>query len=235
MSRLWVKICGIRDAEGAVAAAAAGADAVGFVFAPSPRRVSPEEAARAAAALPPGMARVGVFVSAPEEEVLAIVERVGLTHVQWHGPLPPALPAALRARGVILLRVLRLPPAGAGPADAVAREREAQRLADQVPPDEPVLADARHPHLAGGSGTVVDWELAAALARRRALILAGGLTPDNVAQAVQAVRPAGVDVSSGVERAPGVKDPVRVAGFVAAARAAAGAAAAAPGGGGWWR
>lgn len=231
-ARLWVKVCGIRDAEAAAAAVAAGADAVGFVFAPGPRRVTPREAARIAAALPGGVARVGVFVGAGERQILEAAERAGLTHVQLHGAVPPGLPAGLRRQGLRVLRVLRLPPASAGAGDPEALEREAARLAADGEPGEPVLADTAHPRLHGGTGRVGDWRLAAALARRLPLVLAGGLTPDNVAEAVRAVRPWGVDVSSGVERAPGVKDPERVARFVAAARAAAEQVLAAPGEGG---
>ena len=267
MSALWIKICGLREAEAAQAAVEAGADAIGFVFAPSPRRVDPDGAARIAAALrrtgpasggPVGdagapaaggggagerpLAVVGVFVDAPVAEMVAVARHAGLTHVQLHGDEPEAVVAALQAQGLAVIRAVRLAagprrgagrqgglpgesplgevhPGGAGEAGtAGATTRALETGADLV------LVDAAVPGRHGGTGQVADWAVAARLARRRPLILAGGLRPDNVAEAIGVVRPWGVDVSSGVERAPGVKDPLLIARFVAAARAAAAAA-----------
>lgn len=224
-ARLWVKICGIADAEAAAAAAEAGADAVGFVFAPSPRRVSPAAAARIAALLPAGVARVGVFVDPGEREVLDCAAEVGLTHAQLHGRVPAGLPGRLRELGVLPVPVVRLPPRGARPEGAAASELAEALLAWLAgAAGGPVLADTAHAGLHGGTGLNCDWEVAAVLARRVPLVLAGGLSPENVAEAVRRVRPFGVDVSSGVERKPGVKDPDRIARFVQAARAAAEAA-----------
>lgn len=226
-ARLWVKICGVRDEGAALAAAAAGADAIGLVFAPGPRQVDEDTARRIAAAVP-GLARVGVFVDPDPERVLGCAERVGLTHVQLHGRVPPELPDLARRAGLVPVRVWRVPPRGAAaPAgEAPPEAGDAAGLED----GDPVLVDTYDPARHGGTGRVGDWDLAARLARRCRLILAGGLTPENVGLAVRAVRPWGVDVSSGVERRPGEKDPERVARFVAAAREAW-AALAAPGDG----
>ena len=226
---VWIKICGIRDAEAAFAAVEAGADALGFVFAPSPRRVDPDGAARIVAAVRGRVARgdgdggarapasVGVFVDAPVTEMVAVARHVGLTHIQLHGDEPESVVAALQERGFGVIRAVPVPRPGvadhgtAAPLPALALTTRADR----------VLVDAAAPGRRGGTGRLADWAAAARLARRRPVILAGGLDPGNVAEAIRVVRPWGVDVSSGVERARGVKDPERIARFVAAARAAA--------------
>lgn len=195
-----VKICGITRLEDALAAAALGANALGFVLWPdSPRAVTLETVARIAAATPPLLVRVGVFVD-PDAEAVGRARAAGIQVVQVHGRAP-VVPA-----GMPLLQAASLAPEG-------------ETIAPDVTADTVVLLDAHDPRRRGGTGRTIDWQRARAVAARRPVILAGGLTPDNVGLAIQTVRPAGVDVSSGVESAPGVKDPDKLAAFVAAVRA----------------
>lgn len=194
---LFVKICGIRDGAGARAAARAGADAAGFVFAPSPRRVSPEEAHRIAADLPNGMERIAVFRLAGIDAIRRVLDRFPADRIQVE---PHA--RLLDAFGSRLLPVLH---------DDGALDAQAARL----PQGRPTVLEAAG---RGGRGVRPDWTRAARLALERPVLLAGGLNPANVAEAVQRVRPWGVDVSSGVESAPGRKSPERIEAFVAAAR-----------------
>jgi phosphoribosylanthranilate isomerase len=215
--RIRVKICGITRPEWAVAAAEAGADAIGLVFAESPRRVTPAEAARIVAALPPWVAPVGVFVDTSPAEVLAIAAEVGLTAVQLHGDEPPDAPAQLGRLRVVKAFGLE----SEADLDA-AREwkKQSERLGR---PADAYLVDAR---IAGGpkggSGQTANWGLAARMNTEGfwPLVLAGGLAPENVAEAVAAVRPWGVDGSSGLETAPGRKSPERIRAFVEAVRKA---------------
>jgi phosphoribosylanthranilate isomerase len=207
--RLLVKICGIRTLEDARFAVDSGADALGFVFwHSSSRRVEPANAAAIAAALPAAILRVGVFVDAPRDEMLGIADAVGLDLLQLHGEEPPEALAGLSRPALKAVRV------GKGFTAA-----EALRYADVT---RGIVVDTRLPgetRLPGGTGVPFDWSLVEDLADRVPfLMLAGGLTPDNVAEAVRAVRPHAVDVSSGVERMPGRKDPARVRGFIDAAR-----------------
>ncbi|MDA8146754.1 MAG: phosphoribosylanthranilate isomerase [Thermaerobacter sp.] len=197
---MWIKICGIRDLAAAGAAAELAVDAVGFVFAESPRRVSARRARELGALLPPGILRVGVFRGASQEEVRRTAERAGLNAVQLHDPWEEAAVAKLREEGWRVIRALILAPGGAPPP--------VPEQADYL------LADSRSP----GSGQRADWTAAGRLAAGAVpLILAGGLTPDNLGAALAAVAPFGVDVSSGVERG-GRKDPELMRRFVAAAR-----------------
>ncbi|MGD8494572.1 MAG: phosphoribosylanthranilate isomerase [Gemmatimonadales bacterium] len=196
--RLTVKICGVRDAASARAAAEAGADAVGFVFAPSPRRVAPAEARRIAGDLHGEVERVAVFRLAGPDEIARALDEFPADRIQVE-----ATPALLRAPFADrLLPVVH---------DDGTLEAQLAVLA----PDRPVLLEAAG-H--GGRGRRPDWTRAAGLAARRPLLLAGGLDPDNLGAALRLVRPAGVDVSSGVEDAPGIKSAGRIAAFVAAAR-----------------
>jgi phosphoribosylanthranilate isomerase len=194
---LLVKICGITTAEALAAAVAAGADAVGFVFhAPSPRNLSPAAAAALAARLPPGVTTVAVTLH-PEQSlvdgVLAVFRpRAWQTDAEDFASI--GLPAGIE-RWPVFRDGAPWPPA--------------------LPP-RLLYEGAR-----SGAGEVADWSQAAALAPRTEVILGGGLTPANVARAVAAVRPFGVDVSSGVESAPGHKDPARIRNFISAAREAA--------------
>jgi phosphoribosylanthranilate isomerase len=201
--------------EWAVAAAEAGADAIGLVFAESPRRVSVAEAARIVAALPPWVTPVGVFVDESAERIRAIAAEVGLGAVQLHGDEPPKMPRALEPLKVI--KAFRL-----GTPEDVAAARQWNADADRIgrAPDR-LMADAAVPGgPKGGTGQKVDWTLAAdlAVALSGRLILAGGLTPGNVAEAIQTVRPWGVDASGGLEDSPGVKSPEKIRAFVEAVR-----------------
>jgi len=209
----FVKICGITSVEDARIAVAAGADALGFVFHPnSPRFVPPERAMAIAAAVrreAPRIRLVGVFVNEPVERVREWLAAIGLDWAQLHGEEPPEAVAVLADRAY---KVLRLRPDGAAPDPAPYRSRL---------PDGPTLGvDAWHPAAYGGTGRRADWGVAAAWARAHRLLLSGGLTPENVREAILRVRPWGVDVSSGVEREPGRKDPEKVRSFIAQARRA---------------
>mgnify|MGYP001770796685 FL=1 len=208
----FVKICGITTLADARVAIEAGADAVGFVLYPrSPRFVPPERVAALCEILrqeAPHVRRVGVFVNEPVERVRALLEALGLDWAQLHGDEPPEALKALEGRAY---KVLRLRPGA--PIDP---EPYRGRLLDG-----PTLGvDAWAPDAYGGTGCPADWTLAAAWARIHRLLLGGGLTPETVAEAIGRVRPWGVDVSSGVEEAPGRKDPDRVRRFIATARAA---------------
>jgi phosphoribosylanthranilate isomerase len=205
MGRVRVKICGVTTPEIAAAAAAAGADAVGLIFAESRRRVTVAQAARIVAALPPFISAVGVFVDAPADEVLSLAHGIPLDAVQLHGEEPPETVAALRGQGLRVLKAIRVGDR-IEPVD-LERYRGASAL----------LFDAKADGLAGGSGRAFDWHLARGLGDRCTLILSGGLTPENVLQALEIVRPFAVDVSSGVE-AGGAKDPERIRQFIGQVR-----------------
>jgi phosphoribosylanthranilate isomerase len=223
--RVAVKICGLREAAHVAAALTAGADMVGFVFAPSKRRVTPAEAAALIAGLhaQPGAAAplaVGLFVNTPPEEIAAIVAATGVDLVQLCGDEPPDA-QALVTIGCPVIRIVRATPATFAEAEAtIAAWQTAAAVADGLaaPVRGPwgsrllIGLDAPHAGAYGGTGVTADWSLAATLAARHPIMLAGGLTPENVAAAVAQVRPWAVDVSSGVETA-GVKDPARIAAF----------------------
>ncbi len=215
--RTRVKVCGITRSEWALAAADAGADAIGLVMADSPRRVTPAEAARIVRALPPWVAAVGVFVNESPATILAAADEAGLTVVQLHGDEPPETVAALGRLKVI--KVFGI----AGDDDFAAAcewKRKSERLG-RVP--DAYMVDAR---VAGGPkgglGTRANWGLAARMILEgfRPLVLAGGLGPENVAEAIRTVRPWGVDGSSALETAPGRKSPEKIRAFVEAARKA---------------
>ncbi len=185
---MLVKICGITCAEDAEAAVAAGAGAIGFVFWPdSPRFIDPFRARAIAATLQPFVTSVGVFVNQPAEYVNGVASLVRLGAVQLHGDETIEYAAAIASP---VVKTLRLGDERAG----------------SWPPRAMVLLDVHDPVRRGGTGRTIDWTAAAGIAAERKILLAGGLTPDNVAEAVARVRPFGIDVSSGVERAPGVKD-----------------------------
>jgi phosphoribosylanthranilate isomerase len=209
-----VKICGLRTIEHALAAVEAGADLLGFIFAPARRQVSPAEVAAIGAAVraAPGGGRVGlvgVFVDEPAEQMLDIAGACGLDALQLSGNEAATITGELCAEGAdrAIIKAIRL--AGA--------DTEQGWLAAGAPVR--LLVDAHVPGTYGGAGVVADWDHAAELARRRAIILAGGLTPNNVASAIGQVQPWGVDVSSGVET-DGIKDSAKIRAFVAAVRAA---------------
>lgn len=200
--RTRVKICGIRRREDALAAIEAGADALGFVFHPrSPRAVTAEAAAALVRALPPFVAKVGLFVNAPEARVRSVLEEVPLDLLQFHGEESPDWCARI---GRPWMKAVRMAPG----IDLVARMEELAAAGASA-----VLVDAWHPAVAGGTGETFDWDRIPAR-RPLPLVLAGGLTPENVAEAIRRVRPYAVDVSSGVERRRGVKDPERIRAFL---------------------
>ena len=202
---LRIKICGITRAADAEACVAAGADMLGLNFVPgSPRRVSVAAAQAIAASVRGKVEIVGVVAAAALEALRRLAAAVGLDRLPLPGDEPPEQVAALAPLAFKAIRV-------AGPEDI--------ELAARFPGD-PILLDAKVEGLLGGTGRTVPPELVAPLARTRPVLLAGGLRPENVAAAVRAVRPWGVDVASGVEARPGVKDLTRVSAFIAAARAA---------------
>lgn len=210
-----VKICGITNFDDARVAAEAGADYLGFIlFAKSPRYVEPRTvkailtALRAADHHVPG---IGVFVNMPGREVALVLEETGLAYAQLHGDEDVATVAALGGRGFKALRPASIDDLAPGVQFAALAGLDAPQL----------LVDAYSPTAYGGTGHQADWSLAKqAVAQTPRLLLAGGLTPDNVADAIVAVRPWGVDVSSGVEAEPGCKDHDKVRAFIAAARQA---------------
>jgi len=209
-----IKICGITRPEDAILALDAGADAIGLVFARSPRQVSIRQARQIVAAMPPFSFVVGVFVNARPATVLRTVEEVGLSAVQLHGDESPDQLAKLQ--GVRIIKALRVRDGRF--LDMLRRYRDAGVSA--------LLLDAFSPKARGGSGRRFDWDLVAGAREGGAmddlppLILAGGLTAQNVAAGIRKVRPWGVDVSSGVEDEPGVKSVEKIARFIAAVRAA---------------
>jgi phosphoribosylanthranilate isomerase len=200
---MFVKICGITNEDDALLAVAMGADALGFIFAPSPRQVAAQQVYDITRRLPPEVLTVGVFRDELPARVVDVVHRAGLKAAQLHGNETPAqtIDVARDVRWVI-----KAFPAG---SDQLA---QAGRYGTEL-----VLVDSPAP----GSGKVFNWDLAAEAPEGLRLILAGGLTPENVAEAVHAVEPWGVDVSTGVEAAPGRKDPMKVKRFIDQARAAA--------------
>ena len=213
---LWIKICANTSLADAQLAVEAGADAVGFVFAPSPRRVTAEQVAAITSHLPAAVEEIGVFVGATLDEIESTVRLCGLTGVQLHSEAGPELTAGLRARLGPGLRILRVVYFGAGAAE------QAAAIAQDANVDA-VLVDSRTATAVGGTGVAFDWAAARNTlfqhVEERKLIAAGGLNPANVAEAISMLRPWGVDVASGVEAAPGRKDPAKVRDFVANARA----------------
>jgi phosphoribosylanthranilate isomerase len=192
---VFVKICGLTTAEAVAAAGEAGADAAGFVFSPSLRRLEPAAARRLAAELPPGVLRVAVFRHPPPGWIESVLAEFPADWVQCDAADLPGIDLG----GAAALPVLR--------AGAPLPELLPELLLFEGPDS--------------GTGRVADWEAAAALARRTRIVLAGGLDPANVGEALAKVGPWGVDVSSGVESVPGLKDPALIGAFVAAARRAA--------------
>ena len=214
----WVKICGTTSIEDARLAVEAGADALGFVFAESPRRIVPEAAQAIISELPKNVQKVGVFVNESAERIRALVTLAGLTAVQLHGDESPEFARQLFPwqRGRRICRIFKAIPVRAG------FEADAQQFTKQDHTLDAMLIDVHSQAARGGTGQAFDWQLASSAAARLAIcskvILAGGLNPDNVAQAMQLLRPWGVDVASGVEREPGKKDPQKLRAFVAAVR-----------------
>jgi len=196
-----IKICGIGSPAAAVVAAEAGADAIGLVFAPGRRQVTVDQARAIAAALPPFVTKVGVFVDEDPARIREVAASVPLDLVQLHGSESPRYCLAL---GLPVIKAIRMREGTS--AAALHGYRVAGFLLDSFQPD-----------LAGGTGKSFPWELAAGLRAPAPLILAGGLSPENVEQALEIVRPYGVDVSSGVET-DGRKDPAKIREFIARVR-----------------
>ena len=193
---MFVKICGITNEDDALLAVAMGADAVGFVFAPSSRQIAPQKVREIVRHLPPEVLTVGVFRDEHPTRVVDIVRASGVKAAQLHGHENPAdVATVLRNVRIVIKSVV------AGTVDAARANQFGTRM---------VLVDAPAP----GSGKVFDWRLAAEVPDGLDILLAGGLTPDNVAAGILQVRPWGVDVSSGVERSPGKKDPLLVKHFI---------------------
>jgi phosphoribosylanthranilate isomerase len=201
---LFLKVCGITRLVDAQHAVEQGATALGFVLWPkSPRFVSTRKVAEIVETLSPSVVTVGVFVNESPEGIALTMRRAGLTTVQLHGDEPASYASALAWP---ILRSVTLDTAN--------------EILGVWPTDTMLLMDAADLEQRGGTGRAADWTRAADLARRRRLVLAGGLTPANVAEAIVSVNPFGVDVSSGVEDAPGLKNPQKVERFLSAARAA---------------
>jgi phosphoribosylanthranilate isomerase len=212
-SQTRVKICGLRDAASMRAAVDAGASYVGLVFFPkSPRNVTIDEAAALAQAVPPGVAKVALVVDADDALLDAITAKVPIDIFQLHGHETPERVSAIRARyGLPVMKAVGV----AGPDDLAALDDYA-KVADQI------LVDAKPPKdadLPGGNGLSFDWRLIAGRRWPVPWMLAGGLTPENVGQAIALTGAMQVDVSSGVEAAPGIKDLALIAAFCAAAQA----------------
>lgn len=201
---MFVKICGITNEEDALFAVAMGADAVGFVFAPSPRQIQPTQARDIIRRLPHETLTIGLFRDETPQRVAEIVNLIGLGGAQLHGREAPGEVAMVRKRVGFVIKAF-------GVGDPLI-ERLADFHADAV------ILDSPKP----GSGQTFDWTLAETVPRDEKLILAGGLTPENVHAAIEQVRPWGVDVSTGVERSPGRKDASKVMRFVNNAKGAAG-------------
>lgn len=199
---LFVKICGITSEADALLAVSLGASAVGFIFAPSARQVSVQRAGDIAKRLPEHVVTVGVFRNEAPQRVVEAVRLADLGAAQLHGQETAEETAWIRARVPKVIKAFR------------AGERAIGRFAEFGA--DYLLVDGPNP----GSGEVFDWRLAEGVADHHRLIVSGGLRPDNVAQAVAHLRPAGVDVSTGVESEPGRKDPMRLREFIANARQA---------------
>ncbi len=200
-----VKVCGITNPEDARVAADAGADAIGLVFAESPRRVSVERAREIASTLPEDVLKVGVFVGAEPGEVLRISREVGLDYAQLHGDEGPEAIAEIRRGGLEVMKALRV--------------RNAEALADIERYEAALfLLDAWSAKARGGTGARFDWELAKSLKGRDNIVVSGGLDPENVREAIAFFEPYGVDASSSLEVRPGKKSGERVRRFVGVAK-----------------
>jgi phosphoribosylanthranilate isomerase len=216
---LWIKICANTSLEDASLAADAGADAVGFVFAPSPRHVTASQVAAITPKLPLHVEKIGVFVGAGLDEIEETVRVSGLTGVQLHSDAGPETLAQLRKHlgsDLRILRVIHFNPEAQPHVTAVAQDANV----------DAILVDSRTATAVGGTGIPFDWQKARDTIFQSTgqngvhFVVAGGLTPANIAMAIAMLRPWGVDVVSGVEASPGRKDPAKVREFIANARAA---------------
>jgi phosphoribosylanthranilate isomerase len=221
---MFIKICANMNVDDALLAAELGVDAVGFVFAPSKRRVTPEQVAQITRELPPALTKVGVFTTTDAEEILEAAKVAGLTAVQLHSAFDAELVNAIDAGSGGVLRVVQVVEVPEGMDGEGLRELLTAVL--RHPFVVAALLDASHGGVTGGTGKRFDWERTAAVVREvqeaigGRVIVAGGLDAENVGGAIAAFAPWGVDVASGVEASPGKKDAERLRAFVAAAREA---------------
>lgn len=200
-----VKVCGITNVADARVAAEAGADAVGFIFAESPREVSVEDVRGISIALPKNVLKVGVFVNEPPEEVLRKAAEAGLDMIQLHGDETPEMVAAVRAGGFPVMKAVRV--------------RNAEALAGvEAFEADLLLLDAYSEGARGGTGKTFDWGVAKTLKGRGNIVVSGGLAPENVREAIEFFEPYGVDASSSLEDAPGKKNEDAVRRFIVAAK-----------------
>ena len=204
---VWIKICGITNEEDGLAAARLGADALGFVFAPSPRRISPEKARQIIKALPPLVQTVGVFVDEDLDEVSSVAEMCGLDILQFHGSESADYCDSFDQR---VIKAIRL-----------RNRQDLKSLAEYDGVVHALLLDTYLPDKLGGTGMTFNWEWALEAGKYGRIILAGGLNPGNVAAAISIVKPYGVDASSGLEQRPGVKDHEKMAQFIESVRQSA--------------
>jgi len=198
---VWIKICGITNEEDGLAAARLGADALGFVFAPSPRRISPEKARQIIKALPPLVQTVGVFVDEDLGKVSSVAEMCGLDILQFHGSESADYCDSFNQR---VIKAIRL-----------RNRRDLKSLAEYDGVVHALLLDTYLPDKLGGTGMTFNWEWALEAGKYGRIILAGGLNPENVAAAISMVKPYGVDASSSLEQSPGVKDHEKIMQFIA--------------------
>ena len=212
---IWIKICGTTNLKDALAAVAAGADALGFVFyEKSPRKIDPETARKIVEKLPPNVEKVGVFVNEQVEKILDTVAHAGLTAVQLHGiesRSPESIEVLKSGRELKIFLVLQADEIGR--FDAIESSKAGIRA---------VFLDSGTPQLPGGTGKTFDWKAAAAeaeaISKKMNVVVAGGLNPENVTEAICILKPWGVDVASGVEAKPGKKDRDKVRAFIEAVR-----------------
>ncbi len=201
---VWIKVCGTTNSEDALAAAELGADAIGFVFAPSPRQVSPEAAREIIKTLPPLVQTVGVFVDEDPERVAYTADFCDLDLLQFHGKETVSYCGGFGRRAIKAFRV--------------QNEDDLQICSEYIGVVEAFLLDTYVAGQSGGTGVTFDWGLAHAARKYGRIILAGGLNPDNVVAAIRAADPYAVDASSGLEQKPGVKDHAKIAHFIQAVR-----------------
>jgi phosphoribosylanthranilate isomerase len=217
---LWIKICATTNLDDARASLDAGANALGFILTTSARQVTPEQAAKIISALPPSVEKIGVVVNETPDALKQLAETTGLTGLQLHGDEPPAqLPEFRRALGLRkLVKTLQARELLADPTKLDAY----LAVADSY---DAILLDSGSPTARGGTGQTFDWPATLPLVQRikqhKPVIIAGGLTPANVADAIRLFGPCGIDVVSGVELSTGKKDPAKLRAFITAARSAA--------------
>jgi phosphoribosylanthranilate isomerase len=202
MSAMIIKICGMTRVEDVEAAVAAGVDAIGFVFTASPRRITAETAVQLSSSIPAGVLRVGLFLNQGRSEIDQVINSVTLDVLQFHGNESEQ---ECNTYGLPWLKAVAMENAGS-----------VRRAESDYPSAMGLLLDSHSAGKRGGSGKVFDWSLSAPVSKP--VWLAGGLNPDNVAEAIRVVRPYAVDVSSGVEAAPGIKDAERISQFINAVR-----------------